>query len=121
MSAAFDLEARLVFDPSARLERYEHAIHLLPAAVADRTTPAAEATALLIYRDAEHDVRFLHLTALAAAIVEALLGGVRVRAALLRGSAAAGLALDDDVLARMSRLLADLAARGILRGSVAAS
>ncbi|MEZ4383148.1 MAG: DUF692 family protein, partial [Nannocystaceae bacterium] len=119
MSAAFDLERGLVFDPSARLERYDHAIHRLSAAVDDRTTPPAEATALLIYRDRDHDVRFLHLTPLAAAVVEALLCGAPVRGALLDGAAAAGQPLDDAVLARMSRLLADLAERGIVRGSVA--
>ncbi len=118
MSEAFALESRLLFDPSARLEHYEHAIHLLPEDCDDRSPALAQATALLIYRDDEHEVRFLHLSPLAAAITELLLSGETVKQALIAGSSAVGLALDDAVLGRMSGLFADFANRRILLGSV---
>ncbi|HGG57324.1 MAG TPA: DUF692 family protein, partial [Nannocystis exedens] len=118
LSQAFALESRLVFDPSARLEHYKHAIHLLPEDCEDRSPAKPQATALLIYRDDEHEVRFLHLSPLAAAISELLLSGETVKQALIAGTSAAGLELDDRVLGRMSGLFADFAERGILLGSV---
>lgn len=118
MSEAFALESRLFFDPSARIERYAHAIHLLPEDCDDRTPALVQATALLIYRDDEHEVRFLHLSPLAASITDFLLSGETVKKALISGTAASGLDLDDEVLGRMSGLFADFATRGIVLGSI---
>ncbi len=118
MSEAFALESRLVFDPSARIERYAHAIHQLPEDCDDRTPAQVKATALLIYRDDEHEVRFLHLSPLAAAISDLLLSGETVKQALIRGTSAIGLDLNDEVLGRMSGLFADFATRGIVLGSI---
>lgn len=121
MSERFAIDARLVFDASARIARYDHAIHTLPEDEDDRSAPPAIPTALLVYRDRDHRVRFLELSPLAAAVVERLLDGARVVDALQAGAAAVGEPVDDERLARMSRLLADLAERGILRGAAPAS
>ncbi len=121
MSPAFALDASLVCDPSARIARYDHAIHRLPEALDDRSSAPAEPTALLVYRDPEHSVRFLHLSPLAAAISERLLAGVTVKEALFRGTQALEIELDDEVLARVTRLLADFAERGIILGSTSAA
>jgi len=118
MSPEFALDASLVCDPSARIARYDHAIHRLPEELDDRSPAPAEPTPLLVYRDPEHSVRFLHLTPLAAAISEPLLAGLTVKEALFKGTATLGIELDDEVLARVSRLLADFAKRGIILGSI---
>ena len=60
------------------------------------------------------------LTPRAAAIVERLLDGVTVVQALQEGAAAAGVALDDDLLAGMTHLFADLSERGVILGAPAA-
>jgi len=114
---AFDLDGRLVFDPSARIERYDHAIHRLPEDVDDRSHAPQETTTLLVYRDPAHDVRYLHLSPIAAAVSSSLLAGRTVRAALIAGAAAVAVELDDSLLSRMSHLFADLADRGVLWGS----
>lgn len=118
MSPEFALDAALVCDPSARIARYDHAIHRLPEELDDRSSAPAEPTALLVYRDREHSVRFLHLSPLAAAISERLIAGLTVKEALFTGTQALDIELDDEVLARVTRLLADFAERGIILGSM---
>lgn len=115
--APFTLDARLALDASARLVRYAHAVHLLPDELDDRSEPAASPTVLLAYRDREHLVRYLQLTPLAEAVVAALLAGETVQAAVLAGAAAEAAELDDERLARISVLLADLASRGVILGA----
>jgi hypothetical protein len=97
--------------------RYEWAVHELPAALEDRSAPAERSVALLVYRDAEHAVRFLELTPTAAAVLEQLLAGESLREGIARACAALGLTMDDSVLADTARLLADLGERGVLLGA----
>jgi hypothetical protein len=111
------LDRPLRFAAVRHLGRYEHAVHLLPEDEADRTVPEARPVALLAYRDAEHAVRFLDLSPLAAAILERLFAGETLSAALGPACAAHGYTLDDAILADIARLLADLGARGLLLGS----
>jgi hypothetical protein len=106
-------ERPLVFAEAVMLLRLGFAVHALPSGVGDRTVPAAEATALLIYRDEDHAVQLLELTPFAAAITERLLAGtplldaVREAAAIVSAKTAP---LD------VARFLADLAGRRILLG-----
>lgn len=114
---AFALDARLAFDPSARLARHAFAVHELPEELGPDDAPRREPTALLVHRDREHTVRYLRLTPLAEALVDALLvRDATVEAAIREALARTGDALGDETLARVSGLLADLAARGALLG-----
>ncbi len=112
----FTLDARLALDPSARLVRHDHAVHLLPDDLDDRSEPAATPTVLLAYRDPAHAVRYLQLTPLAEAVVATLLAGETVQAAVQAGAAAEAAELDAERLTRISALLADLAERGVVLG-----
>jgi hypothetical protein len=109
------LERPLLFAPSARLLHLGWAVHELPAEPPTGDSPAARPVDLLAYRDAEHAVRWLDLTPLASSVVERLLAGealgAAVTAACASHGAAVGAALPD-----VARLLADLGARGVLLG-----
>ncbi len=102
------------FDASTRLCRYDHAVHRLDAALDARDVPAAEPTALLAYRDAEHDVRFLELTQLAAAILERLLAGALLGAAVVGACEALAHPVDPAVTGSTAALLEDLVERGVV-------
>lgn len=112
----FSLDARIEFDASATLVRYTHAVHRLSDDPDDLRAPAPEPVVLLAYRDEAHSVRFLQLTPLAEAVVGSLLAGATVADAVSAGAAAESAPLDDDRLARISALLADLAARKAILG-----
>jgi hypothetical protein len=112
----FDLERPVIFAASARLYRYAHAVHRLAEDEDARDAPAMEPTALLAYRDADHEVRYLELTPLAAAILERLLCGETLREGVTGGASALGHALDSAVLSSTAALLDDLDARGVVLG-----
>ncbi|MCC6901415.1 MAG: putative DNA-binding domain-containing protein [Polyangiaceae bacterium] len=112
-----DLDTPVRFIDAVRLMSYDHAVHRLSDRLDDRTPPAAEPTRLLVYRSPEHDVRYLQLTPLAAAILERLLAGDALGAALLDATRSTGTELGESVLAGTAALLADLAERGALVGS----
>jgi len=113
----FALDAHLELDASVTLVRYLHAVHLLPDDEHDRNEPAPTPAVLLAYRDAMNRVRYLQLTPLAEALVTALLAGADVQTSVLAGAAAEAAPLDDERLARVSALLADLAERGVILGA----
>jgi hypothetical protein len=126
------LDRPLRFHASARLVRHEHAVQALsvspgPRAAPDPRAPSSreeptddgcrrEPTALFLYRDEEHDARCLALTPAAAAIVERLLGGEALGAAITGAAAALGLPLDGALTASAAALLDDLRARGAVLG-----
>lgn len=114
--AALSLELGVELSPALRLVRYGHAVHELPADEASREAPRARAVSLLVYRSPEHDVRYLELTPLARGIVERLLSGHGLGAAVQAAAAEAESALTEAVLAGAAKLLADLAERGVVRG-----
>ncbi len=114
----FTLDARLAFDASARLVRHAFAVHELPDALGPDDVPRPGHTALLVYRDREHTVRFLQLSPLAEALVDALLQAATVEDAIRCAVATTGESLSDDTLARVSALLAELADRGALLGPI---
>ncbi len=111
-----ELDTTARFHASVRLARHDHAVHRLLADEAARDVPAREPTALLAYRDADHEVRYLELTPLAAAILDRLLLGETLRSAVVGAASARGEALGPEVLAGTARLLDDLAQRGALLG-----
>jgi hypothetical protein len=111
------LDRPIAFGASARLLRYAWAVHELPADEDAREPPPQRAVQLLAYRDDAHAVRWLELTPLAAAIVERLLAGEPLGAAVERACAALGTA-PQSVAADVARQLADLAERGVLLGAV---
>lgn len=112
----FALDARLEFDPSARLGRFDFAVH--ERADEPDAVPRREPTALLLYRDREHAVRTLHLSPLGEALLDALLvRGTTVEEAVREAAAATASALDGELLGRVSVLLADLGERGAVLGA----
>jgi hypothetical protein len=114
-----ELEQGLCFAQATRIVRYEHAVHRLSEDTADRTPPERVPTALFVYRDAEHDVRYLELTPLAAALLERLRAGASLKDAIV--AACSETATEPaSVLDGTARLLADLAARGALLGAAPA-
>ncbi len=113
-----ELDATARFHASVRLARYDHAVHRLLADETARDVPAREPTALLAYRDADHEVRYLELSPLAAAILDRLLAGETLRSAVVGAALDRGEALGPEVLAGTARLLDDLAERGALLGGV---
>jgi len=110
------LEEPVFFDPVAKIARYGYAVHRLEAAEEATDIPDAVSTALLIYRDAEHDVRYLELSSLAARIVERLMDGQVLSEAMQGAAGDEGRVLEPAVLEGAARVLADLADRGVLLG-----
>jgi hypothetical protein len=109
-------ERALVFAEPRTLVHLGWAVHLVP--VDDvMAEPEERAVDLLAYRDAEHAARYLDLSPLAASILERLMGGSPLAAAMVDACAARGEALDNAVLAGAARLLADLGERGVLLGA----
>ncbi len=107
------LDRGLLFGEPVSLLRYAYRVHELPADIDDRTEPAAGATVLLGYRDADHAAAFLELTPLAAQIAERLLSGAPLGVALREATAAMGASVE---VLDVAKLLADFGARGILLG-----
>jgi hypothetical protein len=110
------LDRPVLFAHAVRVARLDHAVHLLPDSPDDRTIPAPSPATVLVYRDNDHDLRYLDLSPAAASILEELLAGHPLQEAIVAGSARAGVPLDDALLQGTSVLLADLADRGVLLG-----
>lgn len=111
-ACALSLDSGLAFSESVRLVHYDYAVHELPEDLADQSEPRHERTHILAYRDAEHDVRYLALSALAADVLERLLAGKSLGQSL----AEAAPELDAVTLDATASLLADLAERGVIVG-----
>jgi hypothetical protein len=115
--AEIALDRGVRFSGSARLCRYDHAVHRLSAEIDARDVPERVPTAILAYRDEDHDARFLELTPLAAAILERLLRGERLGPAVVAASGELGHEVDPAVTGSTAALLEDLIARkAILEG-----
>lgn len=110
---ALDLARPVVFDAAVRLLRYEFPVHRLE----DEIALEPMATRLLAYRDVAHDPRWLELSPFGAALVERMLAGEALGAAVQGACDVTSTPLDEATLARISTLLADLAERGALLGA----
>jgi hypothetical protein len=112
-AAEVALDRPLAFHESTRLAHYAWAVHELEE---DTPEPAHREVRLLAYRDAQHDVRWLDLTPLAAAILERLVAGATLAAAIEAACGEHGVA-PATVLQPIAGLLADLGSLGVLLGA----
>jgi hypothetical protein len=111
------LDRPLLFADAKHLARYAFAVHELSEDEGNLTPPVARDVSLLVYRDADHVVRFLDLTPLASAILARLFDGEALGAAIPAACASLGAAPTEQILADTARLLADLGERGVLLGA----
>lgn len=117
MHQELNLAAAVRFTESSRLMHYQYAVHELSAELSDRTEPEARPTDLLVYRSADHDVRYLELSPLAASILGNLLSHHHPLAhALSLAYAEHGVEFNEQHMQSTALLLADLAERGALLG-----
>jgi hypothetical protein len=110
------VDSVLLFAPSLKVVRYSHAVHRLPLDADDQSEPERAPTALGVYRDAHHEVRYLELSPLAALLLETLMAGAPLGDAVTRACADTGVPVAPAVVDGASRLLADLSERGCLTG-----
>jgi hypothetical protein len=80
--------------------------------------PEERAVHLLVHRDDAFVVRVLELTPLAFALMEALVAGAALQAAMVAACTKTGHVLDDETLASIARLLADFGERGLILGAL---
>jgi len=106
----------LAFADSARLMRYEWAVHELPVEETATAPPARRDVVLLAYRDAGHAVRWLELSPLAAAVVRRLLDGATLQSSIADACEEHRTA-PPVVTTDIARLLAKLADGGVLLGA----
>lgn len=109
--AELRLDAPAVFQEAVALASFAHAVHEAAE------PPPARPVDLLVYRDAEHQLRMLELTPAAAAILRRLLAGETLERAIHGGASDATVPVDDSLLGGTARLLGDLGERGVLLGS----
>lgn len=112
-----ELDRPVRFIEAARVTRYDYAIHRLPDDEDDRAEPTDEPTALFVYRDPEHTVRYLELTPLAADILDRLLAGEPLQEGIVAACQDRSVEVGSAVVEGTARLLADLAERGALLGA----
>lgn len=112
-----DPDRGLVFSRTARVIRYEYAVHRLSSDPDDRSIPERANVALFVYRSPENQVRYLELAPLAAAILEGLVAGATLRAALEHATRELGATLGEGVLEGVARVLTDLSERGAILGA----
>lgn len=132
-----ELDDQLVLDPQSSVHHFDFAVHELlgesepsepeePEESSESkepqlVSPRRQNTALLVYRDDEHDLRYLQLSSMAQALWrawvdrQALATAIR-KAAEAEDAVSAGGNIDDDFLSRVSALIADLAERGVIKG-----
>ncbi len=115
-SEPLTLEQGVDFSEALRLVAYRYAVHELDADITAHAPPQERPVSLLVYRSPEHDVRYLELSPLAYSIVQRLLAGDALGAAVQGAATAASSPLTEAVLAGAAKLLADLAERGVIRG-----
>ncbi|HYQ29620.1 MAG TPA: putative DNA-binding domain-containing protein [Polyangiaceae bacterium] len=115
--AELSLERGVEFIDAVRLVHYGWAVHQLPEDEASRELPEQRPVSLLVYRSPEHEVRYLELGPFAEALLANLLNErLNLQAALTGAAQRCALPLDEPLLTRAARLLADLAERGALLG-----
>jgi len=118
--AELSLDQGVAFIDAVRLVQYGWAVHRLPEEEASRELPEQSNVSLLVYRSPEHDVRYLELGPFARALLSNLLTEqLSLQLSLANAAESVGLPLDDHLLTRAARLLADLAERGALLGKSA--
>jgi uncharacterized protein (UPF0276 family) len=112
---ALSLDSQLELCRGAKVMKYDHAVHELEGREGGPSVPVKRPTRLLVYRDEEHDVRYLELSRLAEGLLDELNGHASLENAIAGACAGVGESIDEDNLARVGNLLAELSARGIVR------
>jgi hypothetical protein len=115
------LERPVIFSNAMRIVHYHWAVHELPTEdssgrALSASVPARRDVTLIAYRDREHAVRWLELSALAGDVISALAAGTVLGTAVEQACADHGVA-PQAVLGDIARLLADLGTRGVLLGA----
>ena len=110
------LEAGLAFAESVRLFRFDHSVHRLPDDENDRSPPDRVPTFLLLYRNQDMVVSYLSLSESAYNVVLSLYEGCSLVQAVSRYQSEQGASVDPSFLAGTSKLLGDLALRGVITG-----
>jgi hypothetical protein len=119
--AELSLDQGVEFIDAVRLAHYGWAVHRLPEDESSQVLPEECAVSLLVYRSPEHDVRYLELGPFAQALLSCLLEErLSLQLSLATAAERVCLQLDDELLGRSAKLLADLAERGALLGKSAA-
>ncbi len=122
VTAELAIDEGVAFIDAVRLVTYAWAVHRLPDDESSDALPEPGPVSLLVYRSPEHDVRYLELGPFAAALLAGLLvERATLRAALSTAAERAHLELNDELLGRAARLLAELAERGALLGKAGAA
>lgn len=116
-----ELSDTLLFSETCCLVRYAYAVHELPDDPKSTAVPERRPTVLMAYRDQEHEVRFLELSAMAQGLVQRLMQGQPLgHAVLAQASEDAQLTapgqVSNEYLSRVLALLGDLSTRGALLG-----
>jgi hypothetical protein len=111
------LDRPVRFIEAARVMRYAFAVHRLSEDLDDGSEPERVPTALFVHRNPEHEVRYLELTPVAANLLDRLLSGQPLGAAIETACGELGAAVDPALLDGSARLLSDLAERGALLGA----
>ena len=120
VQAELSLDRGVEFIDAVRLVHYSWAVHRLPEDESSRDLPEQREVSLLVYRSPEHDVRYLELGPFAQALLSGMLHErLSLQLSLTRAAERVGLPLDDELLTRAARLLAELAERGALLGKSA--
>jgi hypothetical protein len=115
--AELSLDLGVEFIDAVRLVHYAWAVHRLPEDESSQVLPEESAVSLLVYRSPEHDVRYLELGPFAQALLSCLLEErLCLQLSLSTAAERASLPLDDELLTRAAKLLAELAERGALLG-----
>ncbi len=104
------IDKALLLSSVARIERFSHAVH-----ESFENAPTQREVALLYYRDEKHDLATLELSPLAASLL--LHVNLPLKDAIARACEETNIPMNDDALASVARLLADLGARGVLLGA----
>lgn len=111
-----ELEWPVRCDGTARVLRFEYAIHKLPRAPEDRTAPAHAPVHLAIFRNRRDAMMYKEVSATEAAVLRRLLDHQTMRDAVIAGCADVGAAVDDIILGEIAVLLARLSEIGFVLG-----
>lgn len=109
------LDAGLAFDPTCRIVRYQHAVH---RADDDCSEPERRSTALLVFRDSEHDVRCRELDPAELPLLQGLLAGRSLGACV--ESVDPQIHYGGSFVVHCAQVLAELAEQGAIVGPCAA-
>ncbi|PRQ00588.1 HvfC family peptide modification chaperone [Enhygromyxa salina] len=116
-----ELERPIACNATVELVRYRWAVHRLPTKLGPdaEPEPTPEGQAVIAYRHADDQPRFVDIKPRSAHMLELLIAGKTLREALFGACEATGETLDDEILGVTAVTLADLIDRHVLLGGLA--